>query len=146
MKANEIGSLRIGGYQIPVNIENQHLAIAGVLGVYAGDDLKIMIRDDGPAALIADTVLHEVLHAITEIYLEGHTECVSEHIIAMLAQGLFQVLQDNPNFTSYVAGKYRESDEGGAVWTESSPSTGPTATSSKLSCLLNGHALKLPTT
>lgn len=107
MNLDEIGPLRIGGYQIPIEIDNQHCHMTGVLGRYAGDDTKIIQRDDNlPKQVIAQTCLHEVMHAINEVYIEGID--IDEHIIAMLSQGLFQVMQDNPDLVFYIAGGYDE--------------------------------------
>lgn len=110
MLVQEVGPLSIGGYKIDVAIENQHLEIAGLLGRYLNDDTKIMLRDTMPKQVIAETLLHEVMHAIAEVYLEGMPDGIHEHVIAVLSQGLFQVLQDNPDFTFFVAGGYEEID------------------------------------
>ena len=104
MKAIDVSPLRVGGFVVPVEIENQHLHVAGLVGRYLGDEPRIIIRDDLTAQTIAETVLHETLHAIVEIYLEGMADNISEHVVAMISQGLFQVLQDNPELTEYVSG------------------------------------------
>ena len=147
MKVDEVGPLRIGGYQIAVDVENQHLAVAGVLGAYACDELKIMMKDEGPPQLVAETLIHEVLHAIAEIYLEGYADGVSEHVVAMLGQGLFQVLRDNPGFAAFVTGGFDEPElEGGAECTERCESTALTGTWLSPASQPNGHVIGQPTT
>tara|TARA_Y100000310_G_scaffold336580_1_gene421529 strand:- start:1694 stop:2050 length:357 start_codon:yes stop_codon:yes gene_type:complete len=107
MNLNNIGPLRIGGYWIPIEVDNPHCHMTGLLGRYAGDDTKIIQRDDNlPAQVVAETNLHEVLHGIAEIYMEGTD--VPETTIAMLAQGLFQVMGDNPDWVFFVSGGYEE--------------------------------------
>lgn len=52
----------------------------------------------------ADTVLHEVLHAIAwAMHLEFGCESTEERIVAAFATGIMGVLQDNPRLAEYLA-------------------------------------------
>lgn len=107
MKVTEVSPLTIAGFTVPVEVENHHLQVAGLLGRYLGDEPRIVVRDDMSPQMVAQTTLHEVIHAVIGIYLEGHTD-LSEHVIAMIAQGLFQVLQDNEALTQYISGGFED--------------------------------------
>lgn len=56
----------------------------------------------GPQAL-ADTLVHEVLHAIWFLHLDEE-EVEEEKAVTMLAHGLCQVIKDNPKFIKEVQG------------------------------------------
>lgn len=52
----------------------------------------------------ADTVLHEVLHAISwAMHLEYGCESSEERIVSSFATGIMGVLQDNPRLAAYLA-------------------------------------------
>ena len=58
----------------------------------------ITIRTGQPLENEQDSVLHEVLHAISD-YMEIK---LREHQVTKLATGLLAVLKDNPRFTTYL--------------------------------------------
>lgn len=107
MQITDIEPLLIAGFVVPIKVENHHLQVSNLLGRYLGDEPRIILRDDVSPQMIAETLLHEVIHAIIGLYLEGH-EDVSEHVVAMIAQGMFQVLQANQEFTKYVSGDFED--------------------------------------
>ena len=106
MQVTDVSPVYVAGFTIPIEIETHPLQVAHQLGQYLGDEPRIIIRGDVPPQMMAETVLHEVLHAIGGLYLESQE--ISEHMISMLAQGLLQVIQDNPEFTKYVSGGFEE--------------------------------------
>lgn len=132
MQVTDVSPVYIAGFTVPIVVENHHLQVANLLGRYLGDEPRIIIRDDVSPQMMAETTLHEVLHAICGLYLESQE--ISEYVTAMIAQGLFQVLQDNPEFTKYVSGGFgdeptdcKEGDECPAC--VNCKSTDPTETS-----------------
>lgn len=111
MKLEDISPIYVGGFQIPISIETHHMETAGLVGRYLHDEARIVMRGGMTPQVSALTLLHEILHAAVEIYLEGLPEGVSEHVVAMMANGLFQILQDNPDFTAYVSGGFDEDED-----------------------------------
>jgi hypothetical protein len=64
-------------------------------------DHEINIRDGMPPVEEADTVLHEIMHAVWEHMDIGHRR-VEESVVRKLATGLTQVFQDNPALVQYL--------------------------------------------
>ncbi len=56
-----------------------------------------------PEEVLADTVLHEVLHAVWHNYLD-EPQAEEEKAVTMLAHGLIQVIRDNPKFIDELRG------------------------------------------
>jgi len=60
----------------------------------------IVVNLDQKADAVADTVLHEINHALFSAFaISG--ELTEERIVRLLATGLCTVLRDNPNFTKW---------------------------------------------
>jgi hypothetical protein len=83
---------------------------AGVTGQYMDDDRAIMYDNERPYDVVAETLLHEVLHALWENaglnYLVDSREPKSkgERLITALAPRLLSFLRDNPDFVRYLRG------------------------------------------
>lgn len=61
----------------------------------------IRIDDPQPPLVVADTILHEILHAIwAERRLPNRTR--EERAVTALAQGLTTVFRDNPGLLTYI--------------------------------------------
>ena len=100
MNVEELPPVIVGGFRIAIKVDNVRLVGDGLYGQHRNDELCILIRDDVPRALIAETVLHEVIHAISSVYLENLV--LDEQRVGLLAQGLFQVIQSNPRLIEFI--------------------------------------------
>lgn len=63
---------------------------------------RIEIRDGLPDGEEADTVLHEILHAILHGMGVQLSEAMEEKFVLASASGLLGVLQDNPQFAKWL--------------------------------------------
>ena len=89
--------LKIGGQVYKVIRDDKQCEERGYLGICFKDHSKIFYTEDYPKETVADTLIHEMLHAIWRNYLdEGAVE--EEKAVTMLAHGLIQVMRDNPKF------------------------------------------------
>ena len=107
MEISDIGPVAIAGLVFDLE-EDSSLLNDGLYGQCRTEELKIRIRPMIPVTLKAQTIVHEVMHAINDIYLESRH--VDEPSIAGLSQGWFQVLVDNPKLVEFMTGVY-ESEE-----------------------------------
>ncbi len=72
------------------------------MGSCENTDLTIYIESGHAEIEEADTVLHEVLHAICYTMKIDLEPDVEEKVVATLATGLIGVLQDNPEFAKWL--------------------------------------------
>ena len=86
----------VGGFAIDVEDATKELTDRGLWGFFSLPLSKIQMRTDLTEQAQAQTLVHEVIHAIENVYLEGDE--LTERQVAALSQGLFQVSVDNPNF------------------------------------------------
>ena len=68
-------------------------------GDFDGDTIHVAAGQHGPA--LADTVLHELLHAIFQTFALKDDDD-EERIVSALATGIIGVLRDNPNFATWL--------------------------------------------
>lgn len=69
-----------------------------VLGLWHINDMRIDIKEGQHPTEEADTMLHEVIHGISDL----HRLNLSESRVARFATGLIAVFQDNPEFCKYI--------------------------------------------
>jgi hypothetical protein len=100
MKLEELTNIIVGGLTIEVNSPNHDLINNGLLGHYLPANLEIGIRDDLPDQLQGNVLVHEVTHAIANVYCEGLN--LDEAQIASIAQGFYQVLTDNEDLVHFI--------------------------------------------
>jgi len=100
MTYDEIRPIIVGGLEIEVAEDTHNLQMVDLMGKFESLQSTIYGRLDVPAQLQAQTLLHEVVHAISSIYLE--TVRLDETQCALLSQGLFQVLRDNPDLIEFI--------------------------------------------
>ena len=65
----------------------------------------IHYREDSPPQGQANTILHECLHAIllqADVFQSPDIKVTEEHVVTCLANGLCQVIQDNPELWSRI--------------------------------------------
>lgn len=65
------------------------------------EEHEISISDGQPPVEEADTVLHEIMHALWQHLDIGHRR-IEEQVIRKMATGLTQVFQDNPALVQYL--------------------------------------------
>ncbi len=79
---------------------------AELLGHCEHRTTTIILRPDQSASMLADSVLHEVLHAITSVTGIandlGHDD--DEAMVNRLSPALLDALQRNPTLTAYLTG------------------------------------------
>lgn len=95
-------TIRVFGRTYSFNYET-----AGGLGqdrVGSCDNIHQIITIDGNQSLVeeADTVLHEVLHAIFYTMKIGLDLDTEEKCVSALATGLIGVIQDNPEWAQWI--------------------------------------------
>jgi hypothetical protein len=100
MKLRDVKDIIVGGLVIKVNSPNHDLINNGLLGHYLSANLEIGIRDDLPLQLQGNVLVHEVTHAIANVYCEGLN--LDEAQVAGIAQGFYQVLTDNEDLVCFL--------------------------------------------
>lgn len=88
-------------------IEHKH-DIAGpngaAVGLHRGTSNEMHVSSAQPAREIANTLLHEILHAVWDVYSLGDTEHNDEEsIVNALANGLCGVIRENPGLADWFA-------------------------------------------
>ena len=109
MKLTDVKDIIVGGLVIKVNSPNHDLINNGLLGHYLPANLEIGVRDDLPTQLQGNVLVHEVTHAIANVYCEGLN--LDEAQVAGIAQGFYQVLTDNEDLVSFLLDYDDEIDE-----------------------------------
>lgn len=73
------------------------------LGLCTWTECKIQIQEGQHEVEEADTVLHEILHAIHALMNIGLSSKVEETVVRKTATALIQVFLDNPQLVTYLA-------------------------------------------
>ena len=102
MNFSTITPIKVGGFNIKVEDGTQALTYQSLAGTFQGGSNRICIRTDFSEELQAQSLLHEVGHAIESVYLEA--DQLSEAQLSAFTQGWFQVIRDNPEFVRAVVG------------------------------------------
>lgn len=94
-------SIKIGPYDYAV-VKLDKSDAGRNYGAFASEDQEIRLRDSFKSKhMLADTLLHEILHGIWFVHgivaRDGE-----ERIIGQMATGLTQVLRDNPALVSFL--------------------------------------------
>lgn len=79
-----------------------HEVLTDAVGVTYAMRQLIYIADEQTPVEEADTVLHELLHAIARVGNLGLSMDLEERAVTVLASGLIGVFQDNPDFAKWV--------------------------------------------
>ena len=109
MKLQDIDDILVGGLVIEVNTPTADLINNGLLGHYLPAQLEIGIRQDLPLQLQANVLTHELIHSIANVYCEGLN--LNEAQVAGIAQGMYQVLTDNPDVVKFITMRGPDNDE-----------------------------------
>ena len=91
-------TLKIGPFEYRVETDNERLRDEGYLGETFSHKLLIQLRQDVAFGQLRESLLHEVLHAISSTYLPADSRPL-ETAIYSLSAGIAQVLLDNADFT-----------------------------------------------
>jgi hypothetical protein len=102
MNFSTITPIKVGGFNVKLEDGTQALTYQSLAGTFQGGNNTIYIRTDFCEELQAQSLLHEVGHAIESVYLEA--DQLSEAQLSAFTQGWFQVLRDNPEFIRAVTG------------------------------------------
>ena len=102
MNFSTITPIKVGGFNIKVDDQTESLTYQSLAGSFQGGNNRICIRTDFGEELQAQSLVHEVGHAIESVYLEA--DQLSEAQLSAFTQGWFQVLRDNPEFVNAVIG------------------------------------------
>ena len=98
----QVRVVRVGPFDYHVKFIDAPRDMAEHVGYTRNESHEIGVLLHGPAANIADTLLHEVLHAVANVYgLRNHpeldTDAVEEKVVMTFTNGLLQVVRDNPD-------------------------------------------------
>jgi hypothetical protein len=96
-------TIRVGPYDMRLlPMDGSHADAAGVFGYFKRRDQVIAIDvSHVSSAALADTLLHEITHAIWWVYgLEDKDE--EERTVATLSTGWTQVYRDNPALLDWI--------------------------------------------
>ena len=101
-------SIRVGPYDYAVHWLDAPRDMMGCVGQVKHETQVIDVLCHGSPQWMADTLLHEVLHAVVATQnLNGHPpfdeDKVEERMVATLATGLVQVIRDNPELVVMLA-------------------------------------------
>ena len=112
MSIQLIDKVKIGPYTFDINdrSEEWHRS-TGDYGSTLIDNLVInVVTEDRPAMFVLDTLLHEIVHGIWEVWHLGNDDEQEERIVASLSTAILGVLKDNPDLRKLIEdvinGKY----------------------------------------
>jgi Zn-dependent peptidase ImmA (M78 family) len=91
-------TIKIGAYDIKLKYWGE---LQETFGQYFEVEQTIYLAPVSDATLAADTLLHEIMHAIFHIYvIQAHDD--EERTVTTLSSGLTQVFKDNPAILDYI--------------------------------------------
>ena len=102
MRLDEINPIIVAGldYGIIPDYTNKLIQEKNRIGEHDPINLTLEVCVDVPLLLQAQTLLHELFHALGAVYMEGRL--LDEVDVAALSQGFFQVLRDNPDLVEFL--------------------------------------------
>jgi hypothetical protein len=102
-------SLRIGHARYAVKVDNDRCADGGLFGESHSARLEIRMDVSYPHTVVADTLLHEVMHQCLAVAgasrLDEHLkegENVEERLILAMSGPLLGALRDNPQLVAFL--------------------------------------------
>lgn len=90
--------LKIGHQVYTLKNDTKRMKGLDYLGLCEQDKACISYDGDQVDSTVADSVLHETLHAIVHNYIFQINNCHEEEIVTQMTHGLIQVMRDNPKF------------------------------------------------
>ena len=106
--------LKVGGINYRVEVDQEAAEAAGVYGMISFEKCWIKLGASPPNAAdrVRATLMHEALHAVIDYYNGGENAVIDERTVDNLANGIYQVLRDNPEFVAAVLADDEVSLEG----------------------------------
>lgn len=90
--------IKVGSQVYKIKCDPERLVEQGYMGLHEGNKSLISYSSDYPDPVVADTLLHETLHAIVHNYVYNIAGAGEEEIVTQMTHGLIQVMRDNPKF------------------------------------------------
>lgn len=115
MKITDIPQIVVGGFEYKVRSDAEcdtYLIQNNLQAEHDPFTMEFKVSTTLSEQSSAQTLVHEVIHAIVRIYGMHGTE---EHDVEAMAQGWFQVIRDNPEFIIYVVEAGLEGEEHGEI-------------------------------
>ena len=112
MNPENIEPVVVGGFRYDIRFNSESDKELYTEGLYAQHDLtcmEIQIRTDLTEQMQGESLLHETVHAIVHTYMSGNR--LDEGQVESMAQGLFQVIRDNPQLVEFVQTTGQDSHE-----------------------------------
>lgn len=94
----------------PLELSLVYEELDGTLGELRGAELELAVDPEQADDQLADTVLHELLHAVigqTSLWSEGGPltdPAVEEVVVAALTPWLLGIVRDNPDLVAFLVG------------------------------------------
>ena len=100
MEVTAVGPIAVAGYHYAVTTPTAYLRDLDLWAQQDVEAMEIKVREYLTPAMHATCLLHEIIHAICVGYNGG--EQLPETVVESLAQGLYQVIQDNPRLLQFI--------------------------------------------
>ena len=103
MNPENIEPVVVGGFRYDIRFNSESDKELYTEALYAQHDLtrmELQIRTDLTEQMQGESLLHETVHAIVHTYMSGNR--LDEGQVESMAQGLFQVIRDNPQLVEFV--------------------------------------------
>lgn len=98
--------IKIGYKEVSLEtISTEDAEKEGIYGKYESYNETISIQEGLKGPVLADTLVHELLHAIWNHQGTGDVQGLARHeefLVNTLSTGLIQVLHDNPDLLTYI--------------------------------------------
>ena len=114
MNPENIEPVVVGGFTYDIRFNAETDKELYTEGLYAQHDLTCMelqIRTDLTEQMQGESLMHETVHAIVHTYMAGNR--LDEGQVESMAQGLFQVMRDNPQLVEFVQTTGKDDDDTG---------------------------------
>ena len=112
MNPENIEPVVVGGFRYDIRFNSESDKELYTEALYAQHDLtrmELQIRTDLTEQMQGESLLHETVHAIVHTYMSGNR--LDEGQVESMAQGLFQVIRDNPQLVEFVQTTGQDSHE-----------------------------------
>lgn len=99
----KLKKIDVGGYEYEIEYKNEAFVNANaqaIDGQCIFSDQKIIIAKTGNEQYQKTVLLHEICHAIIDIYISPEKQ--DEHFVEQFSKGLYQVLKRNPELKEII--------------------------------------------
>ncbi len=112
MNPENLEPVLVGGFSYTVRFNSESDKELYTEGLYAQHDLtrmELQLRTDLTEQMQGECLLHEMVHAIVHTYMAGQR--LDEGQVEAMAQGLFQVMRDNPEVMTFIQTTGQDDDD-----------------------------------